>query len=263
VVLNSDLKLFICSSLLGGSDEGRSIPFLSIDALIVIYEKILRNLVRFIHDSSFSWAQDAASMLSIDAKISAEHDSLNIVETAKVSLEILDGSFFCLKTLDGVGRIVSGILAAIFVIEWECNSSKALDYSLDDIGRRSLGEYAHTFHNKITVHFLKSLCIENFMGLWKVLIESVKSAIFVEDSRVNNRITSLCCTWVLEILERVCADENDEQNLLHHLLRKEDRWPVFVVQKFSTTKVFTHIVICLYLIEESCFVLCTCVYMIE
>ena len=209
--------------------------------MIVIYEKILRNLVRFIHDSSFYWAQDVASMLSIDAKISAEHDSsLNIVETAKVSLEILDGSFFCLKTLDGVGRIVSGILAAIFVIEWECNSSKALDYSLDDIARRSLGEYAHAFHNKITVHFLKSLCIENFRGLWKVLIESVKSAIFVEDSRVNNRITSLCCTWVLEILERVCVDENDEQNLLHNLLRKEDRWPVFVVQKFSLTKVFTH-----------------------
>lgn len=79
-------------------------------------------------------------MLSIDAKISAEHDSsLNIVEMAKVSLEILDGSFFCLKTLDEVGRTVSGILAAIFVIKWECNSSKALDYSLDDSARRSLG----------------------------------------------------------------------------------------------------------------------------
>lgn len=231
---------FMCS-LLGGSEEGRSIPFLSIDALIVVYEEILRKLVRFIHDSSFSWAQDTASMLSIDAKISAEHDSsLNIVEMAKVSLEILDGSFFCLKTLDEVGRTVSGILAAIFVIKWECNSSKALDYSLDDSARRSLGEYAHTVHNKINVPFLKSLCIENYRSLWKVLIESVKSAIFVEDSRVSNGITSLCCTWVLEILERVCVDENDEQNLLHQLLIKEDRWPVFVVHKFSSIKASGH-----------------------
>lgn len=57
-------------------------------------------------------------------------------------------------------------------------------------------------------------------------------------------------------------DENDEQNLLHQLLIKEDRWPVFVVHKFSSIKVFTHMVICLYLIEESCFVLRTCVYML-
>lgn len=231
-------------------------PFLSRNALILIYEEILRRLVSFIQDSSFSWAQDAASMLSTDAEICVEHDSsLNIVEKAKFSLDILDGSFFCLNTLDGEGGIVSGILSAIFVIEWECNLSKALDYSLDDESmsrakaRLSFGEYARAFHNKINVRFLKSLCIDNRRRLLNILVQSVKSAIFVEDKHVNDKITSLCCTWILEILEHVCVDENDKQNLLHQLLSRDERWPVYVVQNFNSTKVFTHLVICLYLID--------------
>nr|XP_027187689.1 E3 ubiquitin-protein ligase listerin isoform X2 [Cicer arietinum] len=237
---------FICS-LLGGLREERSMTFLSRNTLIVFYEEIFRKLVSFIHDSSFSWVQNAASMLSNNEETSVEHDnSLNIVETAQFSLEILDGSFYCLKTLDGEGGIVSGILSAIFVIEWECNISKALDDSLDDKSmtrikaRLSFGEYVCAFLNKINVHFFKSLCVDNRRRLLNILIQSVKSAIFVEDRRVNDRITSLCCTWVLEVLERVCVDENDEQNLLHQLLSKDERWPVFVVQKFSSTKASGH-----------------------
>ncbi|PNY04264.1 E3 ubiquitin-protein ligase listerin-like protein, partial [Trifolium pratense] len=236
----------ICS-LLGGLTEGRSIPFLSRNALNLIYEEILRKLVSFIQDSSFSWVHDAAFVLSNDAEISVDHDSsLNIVEMAKFSLEILDGSFFCLKTLDREGGIVSGILSAIFVIEWECNLSKALEYSLDDKSmtkakdRQSFGEYVCAFHNKINGHFLKSLCRDNCRRMLNFLIQSVKSAIFVEDRLVNDGITSLCCTWVLEVLERVCVDESDELNLLHQLLSKDERWPVFVVQKFSSTKAPGH-----------------------
>ncbi|CAI8583764.1 unnamed protein product [Vicia faba] len=237
---------FMCS-LLGGSSEGKSMPFLSRSALILIYEEILRRLVSFIQGSSFPWAQDAASMLSNDAEICVEHDSsFNIVEKAKISLDILDGSFFCLNTLDGEGEIVSGILSAIFVIEWECNLSEALDYSLDEKSmsrvkaRQSFGEYVRAFHNKINVHFLKSLCIDTRRRLLNILVQSVKSAIFVEDKHVNDKITSLCFTWVLEILERVCVDENDKQNLLHQLLSRDERWPVFVVQNFSSTKAPGH-----------------------
>ncbi|KAJ1437516.1 Zinc finger, RING-type [Sesbania bispinosa] len=203
---------FMCS-LLGGLTEGRSVSFLSRNALILIYEEIFRKLVSFIQVSSFFWVRNAASMLSNDAKIYVEFDSsLNIVEMAQFALEILDGTFFCLKTLDGESGLVSGLLSAIFVIEWECNLSKALDDSLDDESmsktkaRLTLGEY------------------------------SMKSAIFVQDKLVNDQITSLCCTWVLEVFECVCVDENDEQNLLHELLSKGEMWPVFVVPNFSLTK---------------------------
>ncbi|RDX61954.1 E3 ubiquitin-protein ligase listerin, partial [Mucuna pruriens] len=233
-------------SLLGGLTEGRS-SFLSRNAMILIYEEIFRKLLSFVQVSPFFWVQNAASMLSNDAKISVEFDSsLNIVEIAQFALEILDGSFFSLKTLDGDSGLVSGILSAIFLIEWECYLSKALDDSLDDNSmsktkaRLTFGEYICAFHNKINVQFFKSLCSDSRKRLSNILIQSIKFAIFSKDRLINDEIASLCCTWVLEVLERVCVDENDEQNLLHHLLSKDELWPVFVVPNFSLRKASGH-----------------------
>lgn len=236
---------FICS-LLGGLPEERS-SFLSRNALILIYEEIFRKLLSFVQVSPFFWVQNAASMLCNDAKICVELDSsLNIVEIAQFALQILDGSFFSLKTLDGESGLVSGILSAIFVIEWEYNLSKALNDSLDDHSmtktkaRLIFGEYVCAFNNKINVQFFNSLCLDSRKRLSNILIQSIRFAIFAEDRLINDEIASLCCTWVLEVLERVCVDENDEQNLLHHLLSKDESWPVFVVPNFSLTKASGH-----------------------
>ena len=253
--LPSDLIFLTCSSLLGGSTEGRSTSFLPRNALILIYEEIFRKLLSFIQVSSFFWVHNAASVLSNNAKISVEDDkssSLNIAEMAKFALEILDGSFFCLKTLDGESGLVSGILSAIFVIEWECNLIKALDDSLDDKSmvktksRLTFGESVCAFRNKLNVQFMESLCSDTRMRLLNILIQSVRSAIFVEDKLINDQITSLCCTWVFEVLEFVCVDENEKQTLLHQLLSKGEVWPVFVVPNFSLTKVLAYLVICFY-----------------
>lgn len=251
--LYSDLILFTCSSLLGGSTEGKSTSFVSRNALILIYEEIFRKLLSFIQVSSFLWVQNVACVLRNSAKICVEYDSsLNSVEMAQFALEILDGSLFCLKALDGKSELVSGILSAIFVIEWECNLSKALDASLDDKSmaktkaRLAVGEYGCAFRDKINVQFVKSLCLDSRKRLLNILILSVRSATFVEDKLINDGFTSLCCTWVLEILERICVDENEEQNMLHQLLSKDEMWPVFIVSNFNLTKVLKYLIICLY-----------------
>ncbi|XP_020237904.1 E3 ubiquitin-protein ligase listerin isoform X2 [Cajanus cajan] len=232
---------FMCS-LLGGLTEGRS-SFLSRNALILIYEEIFRKLLSFVQVSPFFWVQNSASMLRNDSKICVELDnSVNIVEIAQFALEILDGSFFSLKTLDGESGLVSGILSTIFLIEWECSLSKAVDDSLDDNSmaktkaRLTFGENVCAFCNKLNDQFLRSLCSDSRKRLSNILIQSIRSAIFAEDRLINDKIASLCCTWVLEVLERICGDENDEQNLLHHLLSKDELWPVFVVPNFSWTK---------------------------
>ncbi|KAK7385599.1 hypothetical protein VNO78_31325 [Psophocarpus tetragonolobus] len=236
---------FICS-LLGGLTEGKS-SLLSRNALILIYEEIFRKLLSFIQVSPFFWVQNAASMLSNDAKICVEFDSsLNTVETAQFALEVLDGSFFSLNALDRGSGLVSAILSAIFVIEWECNLSKALDDSVDDNSmnkpktRLTFGEYVCAFRKKINVHFSKSLFLDSRKRLSNILIQSIRFAIFAEDKLINDKIASLCCTWVLEVLEHVCVDENEEQNLLHHLLSKDELWPVFVVPNFNLTKASGH-----------------------
>ncbi|KAK7372192.1 hypothetical protein VNO80_05564 [Phaseolus coccineus] len=242
---NNSHVQFVCS-LLGGLTE-RSSSFLSRNALILIYEEIFRKLLSFLKVSPFFWVQNAASVLSNDEKICVEFDSsLNVVEIAQFALEILDGSFYSLKTLDGESGLVSGILSAIFVIEWECNLSKALDDSLDDNSmtkikpRQTFGEYVCAFHNKINVQFFKSLSSDSRKRLSNILVQSIRFAIFAEDRLINDEIASLCCTWVLEVLEHVCVDENEEQCLLHYLLSKDEMWPVFVAPNFSLTKASGH-----------------------
>ncbi|QCE01031.1 stearoyl-CoA desaturase [Vigna unguiculata] len=232
---------FICS-LLGGLTEEKS-SFLSRNALILIYEEIFRKLLCFLQTSPFFWVRNAASVLINDEKTSVEFDSsLNIIEIAKFALDILDGSFYSLKTLDGESGLVSGILSAIFVIEWECNLSKALGDSLDDNSmiqikpRITFGEYVCAFHNKINVQFLKSLCSDSRKRLSNILVQSTRLALFSEDRLSNDEIVSLCCTWVLEVLEHVCLDENEEQSVLQYLLSKDEVWPVFVAPNFSLTK---------------------------
>ncbi|KAK7300853.1 hypothetical protein RJT34_11704 [Clitoria ternatea] len=237
---------FLCS-LLGGSTEGRSPSFLSRNTMVLIYEETFSKLLGFIQVSPFLWVQSAASMLSNDAKLHVEHDStLSIVEMAQFALDILDGSFFSLKTLDEESGLVSGILSAIFVIEWECTLSKAMGDSLDENSltnikaRLTFCDYVCAFRNKINVQFLKSLHLDSQKRLLNILIQSIRFAIFAEDQLHNDAMASLCCTWVLEVLEYVCMDENDEQNLLRHLLSKGEMWPVFVVPNFSLTKASGH-----------------------
>ncbi|MED6194528.1 hypothetical protein PIB30_029435 [Stylosanthes scabra] len=236
---------FMCS-LIGGSTEGNSTAFLSRSSLILIYKDILSKLISFIQVSPFLWVQNCASVLSKDTKICAEDDSsLNIVEIYKFALEILDCSFFCLKTLDGESGLVSGIFSAIFVIEWESNLVKALDDSVDESmiktkARLPFGESVCAFRNKLNVQFMKNLCLDSRKRLLNILIQSVRCAVFVEDDLINETIISLCFTWVLQVLEYVCLNEDEEQTLLCLLLSKGEKWPVFVVPGFSFTKASGH-----------------------
>lgn len=235
---------FIYSSVLGCSTDGSSTYFVSSNALKLIYEEIFLKLLSFIQSSSFSWVRSVASVLSSDAKVRVEFDSsVNISEMAQFALEVLDGSFLCLKTLDGESELVSGILSAIFVIDWECNLGKALVDSLDDeTGRRindrfAYGESVHTFRHKLNRQFWKNISIDIHRRLGTTLIQSVRSAIFIEDKLINDKIISFSCTWVLEVLECLAMDGNEEQNLLFQLLSRCDTWPLFIVPNFVWTKV--------------------------
>lgn len=236
---------YTCSSALGCSTKGSYTYFVSRNALNLVYKEIFRKLLSFIQGSSFSWVKYAASMLSSDVKFRAEFDSsANIFEMVQFAIEVLDGSFLCLKTLDGESGL-SGILSAIFIIDWECNLGSALDGSLDDETRSkinarfTISESVRALRHRINGQLWKNISLDTHKRLETILIQSVKSAIFIEDKLITDEITSLSCTWVLEVLECLCVDGNEEQNFLHQLLSRGETWPVFVVPNFSLTKVLT------------------------
>ncbi|XP_040991883.1 E3 ubiquitin-protein ligase listerin isoform X1 [Juglans microcarpa x Juglans regia] len=231
-------------AVLGGSKEGDATPFVSRNTLILIFEEVFRKLLSFILESSLTWVRDAGFLLAArEMNFGMElESSSSMYEMGQFALEVLDGSFFCLKTLDEENGLLQRISAAIFIIDWEFSIRTAIDDAIDEklnkniVARLNFGESVHAFHCKRSNQFWKSLSIHSRGRLGSILIQCIRSAIFSEDRLDADNITSLCCLWMLEVLECFCQDQDEEQNLLDQLLSKGDIWPLWIRPDFNTPK---------------------------
>lgn len=217
---------------------------MSRNALVTIFNEVLKKLLTFLWESSFTWIRNTGSLLSSAVtNIKLENgSSINVIEMAQFAFDILEGSFFTLKTLDGEDAIVSSISAAVFVIAWEFSMASAIDNILDDESKKKIKsrlefcESVHAFHTKINTQFWRSLGIDNQKRLGSILIQSIKMAIFMEDNLKTEEIVSLCCMWMLEVLECLGQEQYEEQILLDQLLSKGDKWPLWITPNFCTPK---------------------------
>lgn len=212
--------------------------------MILIFEDVLKKLVTFMMASSFIWVKDAGSLLApgvVDSMTKME-SSVNMLESAHFALEILDGSFFCLKTLCEGSELVPCLSAALFIIGWECNMARALDNALDDElteitqARAKFCEALLSFHGKISNAFWRSLSIPSQNRLGSILIVTIRSAIFNEDKVNANEITSLCSHWMAQVFECFCQDQYQEQNFLNLFLANSDEWPLWIMPDSGCTK---------------------------
>ncbi|KAK3218984.1 hypothetical protein Dsin_012954 [Dipteronia sinensis] len=231
-------------ALLGGSREGNQFPFVSRNALITIFKEVLKKLLTFLLESSFTWIRDAGSHLSsLVSDLRLENgNSINVIEMAQFALDILEGSFFCLKTPDDDSGIVSSISAAVFLIGWEFNMGTAIDDTLEDESKEKIKtrlafcESVNAFHTKINNQFWRSLSIDNQKRMGSMLIHSIRVAIFKEDNLNTEEMVSLCCMWILEVLDCLGQEQHEEQTLLDQLLSKGDKWPLWISPNFYTPK---------------------------
>ena len=226
----------LCSAVLGGSTESDQTSFVSRKSSILIFEAVLKKLIPFLHDSSFSWVRDACTMLTSGAVKS----SFDVTEMAQFSLQVLDGSFFCLQTLSEESELVPCILAAIFVINWEYSMETSISNTPKNeakVGYKAkvdFGDSVHAFFHKRSSQFRKSLSMQNLKRLQNILVQCIRSAMFTEDKPTAEDITSLCCMWMLQVLSSFCQDQLEEQDLLNQLLHKNDTWPLWTVPDFSS-----------------------------
>jgi hypothetical protein len=239
------LSIFLSRSAVLGK-EGDETSFVSRNTLIMIFEEVFRKLLSFVLESSLSWVRDAGSMLAAGAKSYGVElkSSFNVCEMAQFALEVLDGSFFCLKTLgEEENGLLPRISATIFFMDWEFSIGTAIDDAIDDDSkeiikaRLDFGDSLHGFYCKISNQFWKTISMHNRRRLGSILIQSIRSAIFSEDRLNADKITSLCCLWMLEVLEFLCQDRDEEQNLLDQLLSKSDTWPLWINPDLNTPKV--------------------------
>ncbi|CAL8160412.1 unnamed protein product [Prunus armeniaca] len=238
---------FVCT-VVGGSTKNNQTSFVSRDALVLIFEEVFKKLLSFILASSFTWVRNAGPLLSPNLLTSGANNiglefesSVTMFEMAQFALEVLDGTLFSLKTLGEESGLVSVILSAIFLIDWEFLVLVTIrDDAPDDESKEKLksrlvfSELFHAFRCKISNQFWKSLSLHNRQALGSSLIQCMRSAIFNEDKLDTEKFTSLCCLWMLEVLDCLSQDQYEEQNLLDQLLCQGDRWPLWIVPDFSS-----------------------------
>ncbi|KAL0389109.1 UNVERIFIED_CONTAM: E3 ubiquitin-protein ligase listerin [Sesamum calycinum] len=231
---NSDAR-FLCA-VVGGEFEDDKVCFLSRNTLTFVFEEVLRRLMTFMVDSPFAWVQDVFSLL-ISGRSYSEwrlESSSNLLDMAHFALDILNGSYFCLNTIEAEGELVQGILATIFIIDWEFSWINVSEPKLDEhIGkaqaRLTFCEAVHAFRCKITDQFLKSFSVNSRKSLATTLIQSIKCIAFVDYRFDSDNFISSCCQWAVGTFEIFCQDEVEEQRLLEQLLSKNDSWPLWIM----------------------------------
>ncbi|KAK8946965.1 E3 ubiquitin-protein ligase listerin [Platanthera zijinensis] len=292
-------------SILGGSVEDDKICFISTKTLTVIFEEILKILVRYLTSTSFRWTRHSCSLLSTFAELTVSHNSsvVDTIEMAQFAFHVLEGSFFCLKVLHENDTLISSILATIFIIDWECNMSSVIcnddhfeilhetglqplpnsptnsdnhkiekvdtklvndncsenihgtelqslpnsqiladNYLIEQVDTKlALARRVHVFRNTIFTDFSNILSLCNLSELKNILIQTIKSCIFETVELTTDVISSLCSTWVMDLLKVTCKNFDQFQRMLDQLLSEANSWPLWVapfIQDQSRTATF-------------------------
>ncbi|OWM68706.1 hypothetical protein CDL15_Pgr024893 [Punica granatum] len=224
----------ITSSALGGATENDQIVLVSGDAFVLIYNNILEKLIDFILVSPLTWVKEAGCLLRIrETNVEPKDESFgNRIEMAKFALDVLSGSLYALTKLDEESELPTHILAAVFIISWECSIEglldEALSYELDNMKARfDSSKTVQSLCSKINKIFCQNLGVHSRKNARIILAQSIRCTIFREQKLDPDKLTALCCTWMLAIVDCFCQDEDEEQHLLEQLLHQGDGWPLW------------------------------------
>ncbi|XP_058075497.1 E3 ubiquitin-protein ligase listerin isoform X2 [Magnolia sinica] len=242
--------------VLSASAEDEQTCFLSKETMIHIFKEVLRKLLPVLIHSSFTWAKHASSLIRCtgaeDLMQTCDSSLSNIVEIAQFAIEVLEGCYSSLKQLDGHCNLVPCILAAVFIIDWECRMASQVEGSPKCIGYKTyigssvstsdgdddpqaevdakltLTKSIHAIRCKITTYFRKSLSLYSRQKLGDILIQAIRSAVFGADPGCADKAPVSCCEWVQDVLELICQDHHEEQSVLDQLLSEDESWPLWV-----------------------------------
>ncbi|ESQ42538.1 hypothetical protein EUTSA_v10012416mg [Eutrema salsugineum] len=246
-VTTTSAAQFLCS-VLGGSKEDSSISFVSRSSLVLIYRGILEKLLSFIKLSPLCSINDTCSSLIVDA-VDIEFDlssSVDVIAVAKFAAEVIDGSFFILKTLNQDATLLSTILSSIFIIDLESRISSLVDNTLYDYefkekrkDRNPVCDFVHAVCSKMNNQFWKSINYDVRKSSANILVRSIRSVVLLEDDLQPCQLTLLCASWMPEMLEYLSLDQTDEEYVCGLLLLESDVWPVWISPS-SSASINTH-----------------------
>lgn len=216
---------------------------------------ILKDLASVLMASTFEWARFAYSLLlpsEAEPSKLPEENTLQIFEMARFAFKVLQGSLFSLGRLEEDSGFPS-ILAALFVVEWECSMSLAIDDGNDleghiedmDVGssmyrssnyyldekmhlKVNLAESIHSFCQSLSPSFWNNLRSCTLNRLANILAQSVRCSVFQTRNIHVERTAVLCSEWVVEMLKLICLDDINLQIFFDVLLSEGEYWPLWL-----------------------------------
>lgn len=246
--------------MLGGSVEDDQVCFLSEEACTNVWEEILKNLASFLSSFSFCWAEFTRSLF----QCSESKDLLKLQEPsfstrfamAQFAFEVLKGSIYCLNIIDKNCSLVSSILAALFIVDWQYSITSQVYQDDSSEGSKNttdidvsvcatqnvisndskeqydtmliLGRKIHALRHTISSSFWKSLSADTRSRLGNIIVQTVRFVLLDTDDLVAPEISHSCCEWMLDILEIICHNKEELQILLDQLLSEGKSWPLWV-----------------------------------
>ncbi|KNA05184.1 hypothetical protein SOVF_192710 [Spinacia oleracea] len=239
-----DCDLQFIRAVLGGTSEEDDTSFLSKSAVIRIYREVFGNLLAFVLESPFSCVRDFGSLSCSLTKstISDTQKSADVVRMAYISLEVLRGTLFSLKSYCEDSELLLGIGGVTFVIDWEYDMSRASDAKREDcsveniLPRQEFGKAMHVFRTSMSKEFWRSLASKSRVTLGSLLIQFIRSAVFGQNAFDAGMITSLCCNWMIEVSKHLCLSEIEEKKLVDLLLSVDELWPLWITPDNSNSE---------------------------
>uniref|UniRef100_A0A0D9VAZ7 E3 ubiquitin-protein ligase listerin n=1 Tax=Leersia perrieri TaxID=77586 RepID=A0A0D9VAZ7_9ORYZ len=241
---------------LGGSAQDDRICFLSADTVHKMLGSILKCLTSVLIVSTFEWARFAYAVLLPTEReqlevIGAQSFSPNI-EMAHFAFKVLEGSLFALKMIED-DSLFPSILAALFIIEWECSMALTLDEGRDLEGykedfdvessaygssadhldekmhlKANLAESIHTFCQNLSPSFWSELHPCTLNSLLNILAHSVRCALFQTVQLQTKSTSVLCSEWVVDMLKLIRLNSTKLQSFFDLLLSEGEFWPLWV-----------------------------------
>ncbi|KAG7538391.1 Zinc finger RING-CH-type [Arabidopsis suecica] len=234
---------FLCS-VLGGSTQDSSISFVSRSSLVLIYRGILEKLLSFIKQSPLCSVNDTCSSLIVEAIDFDLSSSVDVIVVAKFAAEVIDGSFFSLKSLNQDTTLLSTILSSIFIIDLESRMTSLVDSTLSESkekrkDRNLVCDYIHAVCSKMDNQFWKSINYDVRNSSASILVQFLRSVVLLEDDLQPFELALLCASRMTEVLEYLSLDQSDEENIRGLLLLERDVWPIWVSPS-SSASINTH-----------------------
>ena len=237
----------MCLQFSSGWFNGRQQYFFCVKKLVGLdIRGILEKLLSFIKQSPLCSVSDTCSSLIVEA-VDIEFDlssSVDVIAITKFAAEVIDGSLFSLKSLNQDATLLSTIFSSVFIIDLESRISSVVDSTLNEFkekqkDRNIVCGFVHAVCSKMNNHFWKSINYDVRKSSAKILAQSVRSVVQLEDDLQPCQLTLLCASWMPEVLESLSLDQTDEEDICGLLLRESDVWPMWISPS-SLTIINTH-----------------------